>query len=68
METNLFKRVSESVEVTVVVTVQENITRKDIIIETIIVGEYQVVGYCEREEELVGCWCIIKVKNVRGWK
>lgn len=68
METNLPNRVSIDWEVTVVVTVQEDITIKDIVIETVVVGEYQTISYCEREEELVGCWCVAKVKNVISWK
>lgn len=68
METNLSKRVSIDWEITVVVTVQEHITIKDIVIETIVVGEYQTISYSQREAELVGCWCVAKGENVITWK
>lgn len=45
METNLFKGVSINLEIKVVVTIQEHITRKYIDIETILMGEYQTIIY-----------------------
>lgn len=68
METNLSKRVSINWEIKLVVTVQEHIIIEDIVIETVVVVEYQTISYCEREEELVGCWCVAKGENVISWK
>lgn len=55
METDLPKRVSTNIETQVVGIIYQNRTIKYFIKETILMGEYQVVGDSEREEELVGC-------------
>lgn len=60
METNLLKRIFINRKTKVARVVYAKRFGEDIGEKTIIMGEYQIVKYSEREEELVGCWDIVK--------
>lgn len=55
METNLLKRIFINRKTKVARVVYAKRFGEDIGEKTIIMGEYQIVKYSEREEELVGC-------------